>query len=124
MTIKRTAKYLAAVATTRKLGLLVAVKHSTADEVYSELESSGFYWDSHKGQWIENQKTDPLREMDKRLIRVRITAHMDKLDAYTSQLCNALQHGGLTIQEVSKLYPNVRDSDGAGRVYIAVRDEE
>lgn len=124
MTIKRTAKYVAAVATAKSLGLLVAVKHSSADEVYSEIESSGYYWDSKTQKWHERQKIDPRREMDKSLIRIRVTAHMDYLEAYTGRIVEAVKAEGFMMQEVSKVYPNVRDSDGAGRVYIAIRDDE
>lgn len=122
MSIKRTAKYLAAVAAARSLGLSVAVKHTTAEQVYGELESSGMYWDSKTGKWLERAKVDPLREMDKELIRVRVTAHLDYLEPYTTRLIDAFKNEGFTVQEVSKPYPNVRDSDGAGRIYIALRD--
>jgi hypothetical protein len=124
MTIKRTAKYVAAVAAAKGLGLLVAVKHESADDVYGELESSGFYWDSRKQEWVERPKTDPRHEMDKSLIRVRITAHMDHLEIYSGRIVECLKTDGLIVQEVSKPYPNVRDTDGAGRVYVALRDEE
>lgn len=123
MTIKRTAKYVAAVAEARKLGLSVTVKHTTAEQVYSELESSGMYWDSKSGKWLERAKVDPLREMDKELIRVRITAHLDYLEPYTTRLVDAMKAEGFIVQEISKPYPNVRDGDGAGRIYIALRDE-
>jgi hypothetical protein len=124
MTIKRTTKYKSAVAAAMNLGLSVAVRHTSADQVYTELESSGFYWDSRKGNWIERPKTDPRHEMDKSLIRVRITAHMDYLAIYSERIVETLQADGFTVQEVSKPYPNVRDSDGAGRVYIALVDSE
>lgn len=123
MSIKRTAKYLAAVQTARSLGLAVAVKHSSADEVYSELETS-FYWDSKTQKWLERQKVDPTREVDKSLIRVRITAHLDYLEIYSRRITQVIEADGFVIQEVSKPYPNVRDSDGAGRIYIAIRDQE
>jgi hypothetical protein len=123
MSIKRTAKYVAAVEMAYRLGLALARKHSSADQVYDELQRSGFYWDSKPKAWQQSPEVDPLREMDKSLIRVRVTAHMIVLDDCVNRVLNALKPEGFTVQEVSKAYPNVRDTDGAGRVYIALRND-
>lgn len=124
MTIKRTAKYLAAVTTARQLGLSVAVRHSSADEVYSQIESSGYYWDSKSGKWQERASVDPLRELDRSLVRVRVSAHLDTLESCATRLMQCLQQSGFTLYEASKIYPNLRDADGGGRIYLTLKDDE
>lgn len=119
MAIKRTAKYVAALAAARELGLAVAMSHDSAEELYTELESL-LYWDSRRGEWVERKATDPLREMDRALVRIRVTAHLDSLDEVCQRVLVLLEQR-FDVLEVSRTYPNVRDSDGAGRVYIAVR---
>lgn len=121
MSIRRTKKYVAAVETAKSLGLIVYRSHSSAEEVYQEIESV-YYWDSRAQAWLEHAQIDPKREMDKHLIRIRITAHMTYLNVYAQRIIDHLEE--FHIQEVSKAYPNVRDSDGAGRIYITVRDIE
>lgn len=123
MSIRRTKKYVAAVETAKSLGLTVHRRHSSAEEVYQEIESV-YYWDSKAQAWLEHTRIDPKREMDKQLIRIRITAHMTYLNVYAQRIIDHLEADQFHIQEVSKAYPNVRDSDGAGRIYITVRDIE
>lgn len=119
--IRRTQKYLKAVEVAKSLGLTIWRKAHTADEVYTEIESL-YYWDSRQQAWVEHAKVDPAREMDKTLIRVRVTAHMTYLQHYADRVIEGLKEAGFTVQEISKQYPNVRDVDGAGRIYITARD--
>lgn len=121
MSIKRTRKYIAAVDAARRiLGGVPA--HATADALYIALEVKA-YWDVDEG-WIENPQIDPLREMDKQLIRVRVTAHMSALEDEGRRIVALLAGGedaAYDFSEMSKPYPNVRDADGAGRLYITFR---
>ncbi len=117
MSIKNTRKYTLAVSAARDL-LVGVPAHKTADELYQQLEAVA-YWDVDDG-WVKNPDIDPLKAMDKNLIRVRITAHLDHLE-HTARKVIARLGQGFEFSEASKVYPNVRDADGAGRIYLTFR---
>lgn len=117
MAIKQTRKYTLAMSAARNfLGSLPP--HKTADELYQHLESVA-YWDVDDG-WVKNPEIDPLKAMDKKLIRVRITAHLDHLEDTVRKVIARLGQG-FEFSEASKVYSNVRDADGAGRIYLTFR---
>lgn len=118
MTIKRTQKYVAAVRTALKVNLS-AKNHSTADELYQQLEQT-HHWDSKQQAWIENPILKPHHEIDKHLVRIRVTAHLQGLEAVTDRVITALNSEGLIVQDASHIYANHRKPDGGGRVYLSV----
>jgi hypothetical protein len=122
VTIKRTAKYVAAPEMAYSLG--IKLKHKTADQLYEKLELEGYAWSSPLKKWYLRPVAKPQNEMDKTVVRVRVTAHQDVISEIVGRVTIGLEQEGFKIGETSKVYPNTREPvDGGARVYLTVGDQ-
>ena len=122
MAIKQTAKYVAALEMAKSVG--VGKKHKTADQLYEQLEAAGYAWSSPLKKWYLRPIAKPQNEMDKTLVRVRVTAHEEVISQIVDRVTIALEQEGFKVGETSKVYPNTREPvDGGARVYLTVGDQ-
>ncbi|MCU0463229.1 MAG: hypothetical protein MUF38_01525 [Anaerolineae bacterium] len=114
--IKQTKKYKAACVARQTHG--ITESHKTADQLYEQLEAYA-YWDG--SEWVQRAQLDPMRAMPKDLIRIRVHCHMDQLED-VARIVVARLGDKFQFSQASRPYPNVRDVDGSGRVYIEFRN--
>jgi hypothetical protein len=125
--MRQTVKYKMAVA---QLRLLVPIKASKVitksvphEDLYSQLESAGYWWDSKAAQWKKAEENDRAKGrfsgsifeypdgLPSGVYRLRVMAHPNEMDAVCQEVTQRLN-----VIEVSKPYDNRK---GAGqRVYI------
>ncbi|MBG1267766.1 hypothetical protein [Nostoc sp. WHI] len=110
--MKRTKKYSEACE-------ILTFPHRTQDEIYSELNRLGWFWDSKKREWLRDDT--PAKEATQ-LIRIRVWAATDKVDQAADLFIETAVDNGLRLIEKSSPYvcrpPNQKDS----RVYLTFED--
>lgn len=117
MAIKQTAKYVAAQEAAKDVG--IKGKYTTAEQLYERLEAAGMAWSSPLKKWYQRPTAKPQDEMDKTVVRVRVTAHEDEITDIVGRITIALEQEGFKIRETSKPYINTRPPvDGGARVYL------
>ena len=121
-TIRQTTKYLAAVTAAKKAACFG--KHTTAEQLYDKLDGAGYWWDSKLSKWVQRESVDPSNEVNREVVRVRITSHMDGINERVNRVIRSLKEVGFEVKETSKLYINNRPADGGARVYVTVEDVE
>jgi hypothetical protein len=113
--MKRTKKYSLALETLKNF------PHSNQEELYSELNRLGFYWDSKKLQWVRDETAaDPATP----LIRVRIWAATDEVRFHAEIFKNYALRAGYTIVDETEPYACRPPKQLESRIYLTFLPEE
>ena len=125
--MRQTVKYKMAVARMRLLApgkvSKVITKPIPHEELYSQLEKAGYWWNAKASQWKQAEEDDRAKGrfsgsifeypdgMPSGVFRLRVMAHPNEIEQVISEVC-----ARLNVIEVSKPYDNRK---GAGqRVYV------
>ena len=92
--MKQTAKYLGACQ-------ILIYPHSNQDELYSELNRLGWYWQSKDKKWVRDDT--PAKEASK-FVRVRIIAATNKVEQAAQLFSESAADMGLKFVEKSEPY--------------------
>ncbi|WP_086757976.1 hypothetical protein [Nostoc sp. 106C] len=112
--MKRTQKY------SKALNLL-AFPHQTQDQLYSELNRLGWYWEPQRKEWVRDDT--PAKEATK-LIRVRVWTASDKVEDAADLFVETAEEKGLRLLEKSAPYPCRPPNQKDSRVYLTFEDIE
>lgn len=83
--MKQTKKYVSACE-------IANLTHNTQEELYSQLNQLGFYWNAKLSKWERN---DTLADPPSDLIRIRVWADSEKLEDAVELLCQQMLSVGL-----------------------------
>ncbi len=95
--------------------------HNSQEELYSELNRLGWYWQPKKQVW-ERDDT-PAREANK-LIKIRLWASGQQVDGIADLLIEASETIGLKLIEKSNPYPCRPPLQKESRVYLVFEQEK
>ncbi len=110
--MKQTAKY-------RKACEVLTYPHTNQDELYSELNRLGWYWNSENKQWIRDL-TPPNPTTN--LIRVRVWAAKEKVSNAAELFIENAETNGLRLLEKSEPYPCRPPNQNESRIYLTFED--
>jgi hypothetical protein len=118
--MRQTAKYVAALAKARELGLKNARK-MTHEQIYEALAKESQVWDSKASEWVKGSPSKSMfSDSDNQpsgVVRLRVMAHPNEIGDEIEAVKKALALSGRQVFEVSDPYPNRR---GIGvRVYVS-----
>lgn len=100
---------------------ILSFPHANQDELYSELNRLGWYWQPKQKKW-ERDDT-PAREATN-LIRVRVMASNKKVAEVAQHFVEASGDMGLKLIEQSEPYPCRPPNQNESRVYLSFEDAE
>ena len=98
---------------------ILTYPHSNQEELYSELNRLGFYWQSKKNKW-ERDNT-PAKEATK-LIKVRVWATTNLVDQVAEVMVEQMETVGLKFLEKSNPYQCRPPNQNESRVYLIFED--
>ncbi len=95
--------------------------HSSQDELYSELNRLGWFWDSKVKKWERDDR--PALEESK-LIKIRILASARKVEQAAELLIENSRNMGLGLLEKSEMYPCRPPNQNDARIYLSFVEVE
>ena len=98
---------------------ILTFPHHTQDELYSELNRLGWWWNAKKKQWARDDT--PAKEATN-LIRVRLMASSQKVSEVAQHFVEASNDMGLRLVEQSEPYPCRPPNQNESRVYLSKED--
>lgn len=108
-TVKQTKKYKTACE-------IATLNHQTQEELYSQLNQLGFYWESKKQRWERN---DQLADKPSEVIRVRVWADTKKVEQAAAAVVEAMEADyGLKLLERSAPYSCRPPKQNDSRIYL------
>lgn len=110
--MKRTKKYAGAID-------ILTHPHETQDELYSELNRLGWYWDSKQQRWVRD---DRVAEAETKFIRIRVLSGASQVQNVADNVVEAMQERGLRLLEKSPPYPCRPPQQNDSRVYLTFED--
>lgn len=112
--MKQTAKYLGAIA-------VLTIPHSTQDELYSELNRLGWYWNSKIKKW---ERDDTPAQEATSLVKVRVWAASNKVSQAADLFVEASVDMGLRLIERSEPYQCRPPQQNDSRIYLTFEDDQ
>lgn len=110
--MKRTKKYTGAID-------ILTHPHETQDELYSELNRLGWYWDSKQQRWVRD---DRVADPETKFIRIRVLSGTSQVQNVADNVIEAMQERGLRLLEKSPPYPCRPPQQNDSRVYLTFED--
>lgn len=110
--MKQTQKY-------KQASQILTYPHNTQDELYTELNRLGWYWNASKKQW-ERDET-PALEASK-LIKIRVLAPTNKVAEVAQHITEAFGDIGLSLVEQSAPYPCRPLNQNESRIYLSFQE--
>lgn len=110
--MKRTKKYTGAID-------ILTHPHETQDELYSELNRLGWYWDSKQQRWVRDGR---VADPETKLIRIRVLSGTSQVQNVADNVIEAMQERGLRLLEKSPPYPCRPPQQNDSRVYLTFED--
>lgn len=93
--------------------------HQTQEQLYSELNRLGWYWQANKKEW-ERDNT-PAKEATK-LIRIRVWAAKEMVEDASKLFVENAEGNGLRLLEKSAPYPCRPPNQLESRIYLTFED--
>ena len=112
--MKRTKKYTEACE-------ILTFPHSTQQELYSELNRLGYYWNSKKKMWERDER---LSKPASKLIKIRVWCGSNEIENITNAIVDNLEDAGLQLLERSDSYPCRPPQQNDSRIYLTFQDIE
>ena len=95
---------------------IATLPHNTQEELYTELNRLGFYWDAKKQLWKrDDQLADPASEV----LRIRVWAAAEKVEQLAEIAIESMQQYGLKLIERSNPYPCRPPKQADSRIYLS-----
>ncbi|MDZ8227540.1 hypothetical protein [Nostoc sp. ChiVER01] len=110
--MKQTQKY-------SKACQILTFPHKTQDELYTELNRLGWYWNSQKKEWARD---DTPAKQATQLIRVRVWAATNKVEQAAELFLENAEENGLRLIEKSPPYVNRPPNQNDSRIYLTFED--
>ncbi|MEH2438397.1 MAG: hypothetical protein V7K25_30065 [Nostoc sp.] len=110
--MKRTAKY-------SKACQILTFPHSSQEQLYSELNRLGWYWQSGKKEW---ERDDTPAKAATKLIRVRVWAAKETVENAAELFLENAESNGLRLIEKSAPYPCRPPNQLESRIYLTFED--
>lgn len=108
--MKKTQKYL-------KATEILTVNHFTQQELYSELNRLGWWWNSKVKEWERNQElADPPMEG----VKIRLWSNSENIEDYTEEITQLLRDNGYKIIDKSNPYQCRPPKHSESRIYLTV----
>ncbi len=98
---------------------ILTYPHTKQDELYSELNRLGWYWNATAKKW-ERDDTPALEPSG--LIRVRVWASTEKVSDVAQHVIEAFSDVGLTLVEQSTPYQNRPPNQLESRIYLTFKE--
>ena len=95
--------------------------HNTQDELYSELNRLGWYWQPKQKKW---ERDDTPAKEASNLIRIRVMASSTKISEVAQHFIEASSDMGLKLIEQSEPYPCRPPCQNESRIYLTFQDVE
>lgn len=111
--MRRTQKY-------SKACEILSISHSSQDELYSELNRLGWYWNSKNKQW----ERDDRIAVESKLIKVRVWANSEIVEELADLFIEQSSEIGIRFLEKSKPYPCRPPNQNESRIYLTFEDSE
>lgn len=109
--MRRTKKYVAALATARSLQVSTNCDQA---ELYSRLQSKNFFWDSGDGRWVAGTAPDPATA----LVRIRVWASSETVPDVAEEVVRRMTRAGYSLVERSEPYQCRPPKQLESRVYL------
>jgi hypothetical protein len=90
--------------------------HQTQEQLYSEMNRLGWWWDSKKQAWERNDSLKSNKASD--LIRVRVWADNQRISQIADLIQEGLEGSGFKVQERSEPYINRPPNNNESRIYL------
>lgn len=111
--MKQTQKY-------SKATSLLKFPHSNQEQLYSELNRLGWWWDSKIKEW---KRDDRIANAATDVIKLRVWASSQKVEQVTQLLIESLDDIGLELIEKSAPYQCRPPQQNDSRIYLTLRDK-
>jgi hypothetical protein len=112
--MKQTQKYTKATAR-------LTFPHSNQDELYSELNRIGYYWNSKTKEW---ERDDRLPNPANKLIKLRVWTAADQVESFADLIVESCESIGLELVDKSKPYPCRPPQQLESRIYLLFSNKE
>lgn len=100
---------------------IAILNHATQEDLYTELNRLGFFWDSKKQVWERN---DQLAEPPSKLIKVRVWAATDQVERVAEAMIEAMMNYELKFLEGSAPFVCRPPKQNESRIYLLFSDGE
>ena len=110
--MKKTAKY-------SKACQVLTFPHEHQEQLYSELNRLGWYWQPKKKEW---ERDDTPAKAATKLVRVRVWAAKDSVENAAELFLEGAEGNGLRLIEKSPPYPCRPPNQLESRIYLVFED--
>lgn len=98
---------------------ILTFPHNNQDDLYSELNRLGWFWNSKNQEWERNDKLpDPASE----LIKIRVWAASNKVENAADLVVESMEEKGFSLLEKSSPYICRPPKQSESRIYLSFKE--
>ena len=105
----------------RKACEILTFPHSTQDQLYSELNRLGFFWNSKQKSW---DRDDRLAQPLSGIFRIRVLCDSNKVKDFAAIVSEAIEGYGFNLVETSQPYLCRPPKQNEARIYLSFLQQE